>query len=143
MDIETLNWINNETMRNQEYHNHKENMSWVATVLYTSSAFLLGSQLKGVESWKLALGIIMWVVVTGLAYFFVYWQFKHRKIAAERVRSLIEIVKNELKDIDKAKLLGYFTDVEKRYRNPNETMLISFLIMGIAFTAYILLLSCW
>lgn len=83
-----INWINNEIMRNQVYHNHKENMAWVATAFYITGAIILGIHLNNCDN-KLIASIVA-LVVTGLAMWFVCWQFGKRQVAARRVKGLIK-----------------------------------------------------
>ena len=85
-----INWISNETMRNTVYHNHKENMAWVATALYISGAITLGLYINGSCSFgdKTAV-LLVALVVTACAGAFIKWQFDKRRLAAYRVSGLI------------------------------------------------------
>ena len=89
----TISWLNNEIMRTTVYHNHKENMAWVATALYISGAITLGSYINGSCSFgdKTAV-LLVALVVTTCAGAFIKWQFKKRRVAAHRVRGLIKSI---------------------------------------------------
>ena len=140
---EILDWISNETMRNQVYHDHKENMAWVATALYISGAFILGWQFRDINAcWQKAIVIIIAVIITGLVYWFVCWQFNNRGLAASRVKKLIETAKHYLPKDGDDKLAWYFKCVEKHEDDPNKTMVISLVVMGVVFTVFLLLVCC-
>ncbi len=141
-----INWLNNEVMRLQVYHNHKETMAWVATALYVSGAFTLGWYFidKDINCCQRYIVIIAGVVITGLAYWFVCWQFSNRRDAASKVRRLIVKAKDYvlLKDTDDKELKSYFEDIEKNKDDTVTTMVISLATMGIAFLVSALLICC-
>jgi len=137
-----MNFINSELMRNAVYHNHKENMAWVATALYISGAFILGFNLDCAIDWQKATTIFGAIVITLLTFLFVDWQFDKRSIAVSRGKRLLEIAKEELVKDNSDKLSCYLELVTKYESDPKETRNISLSAMGIAFIAFIMLVFC-
>ena len=91
---EMVSWLNNEVMRNQVYHNHKENMAWGATALYVTGAIALGATLGsakvlGSEGCNRLVVLILAVVASVIAVFFVQWQFNQRRKASCMVDKLM------------------------------------------------------
>jgi hypothetical protein len=139
-----ISFLNSEIMRNQVYHNHKENMAWVATALYVSGSFILGLQLQGIVcGWQKAIAIVIASVITGLAVYFVCWQFKNRRIAASRVKRLIEIAEDYLNNDKKDdELARYIKCIKEHKDDPDKTTVISLAVMGIAFVVFLILICC-
>ena len=152
----TIHWINNEIMRNTVYHNHKENMAWVATALYISGALTLGWHLKDIVncSEKVVASLVA-LAVTGLAVWFVCWQFGKRNIAARRVKGLIQTAIDLCKKdyprlrwcVEKGYLYPIFINENIEAEQPQKddqgtSKTISLLAMGIAFTVFLILILC-
>ncbi len=71
-----INWINNEIMRNQVYHDHKETMMWVATAFHVSGVITLGFLLRENGDCVVKITATTFAVVaTVLMMIFVHWQF--------------------------------------------------------------------
>lgn len=137
-----IDFIVSEISRNQTYHNHKENMAWFATVLYVTGSLGAGWAIQGRDHWPwIAPTLVIWVVLTGLAAWFVCWQFNNRMIAANRVTKLIMMVKECLNTGDKegckAKLECYFDCIEKHKISSRDTQVISLLVMSVSFIAFL------
>ena len=135
----TINLLNNEITRNQAYHDHKETMAWVATAFYISGMFILGWQLDINNCWQKVIAIVVAVIITSFAYWFVIWLFNNRRIAASRVKELIIIAKKLCEKDDCDELKRYFQSIEAHKSDPDTTMVISLISMGVAFTVFILL----
>jgi uncharacterized membrane protein len=70
------------------YHNHKENMAWVATAFYVGGIAYIVNALRRLTcndcSWRTTFTAL--VILAGvLALLFVCWQFKRRQEATKRV----------------------------------------------------------
>ena len=89
MNKGVIDWLSNEAMLRQVYHDHKENMAWVATVLYLTAAISVGFMIRThIASYSKALVIILFLIVTICAAGFIYWQFSKRLRAAQTVEAL-------------------------------------------------------
>jgi hypothetical protein len=92
MNLETIiNWMNNETMRNSVYHDHKENVMWAGFALYLSgfgalTLWLNGENVEVVNKAGWIVGIIFTTLITII---FILWQFNNRNIAGNKVETLI------------------------------------------------------
>lgn len=88
-----IDWLNSETIRNQIYHDHKENMAWVATAIYITGMIALGIQFNYIVDFNDKLiALILAVIATVSSLWFVYWQFDRRRIAHQRIKGLIQTV---------------------------------------------------
>jgi hypothetical protein len=90
---QVVNWINNEVMRNTVYHNHKENMAWVATALFVTGSIKIGNVLSSIT--KCCDRIIASVLFFGFAMcavWFICWQFKNRFVAKRKVEGLLRTI---------------------------------------------------
>jgi hypothetical protein len=90
---EILDWLHNETIRNQEYHDHKENMMWVCFALFLSGFGALFLWLNGhdVQIGSKSLWIIGIIFLTLITILFILWQFQNRNIAGNKVETLIQV----------------------------------------------------
>lgn len=80
-------------MRNQVYHDHKENMIWAALALYLSGGFALILSLNGVPTLtNKALILVGIILVTIATFVFLIWQSINREIAGNKVDGLIKTV---------------------------------------------------
>jgi len=86
---QVINWLTSEAMRNTTYHNHKENMAWVATALYLTGSIAGGFTLNNTNDY---LAIILFILISFGAFFFVNWQFCKRWLAAAKVEALIRTI---------------------------------------------------
>lgn len=89
MNNSLITWLNNEIIRNQHYHNHKETMAWLATVLYLTGTITLSSKINGLSSCDKTLAIILFILTSVGAYSFISWQFDNRWKAARKIAALI------------------------------------------------------
>ena len=156
----TISWLNDETMRNTVYHNHKENMAWVATALYLTGAFTLGWHLKDIaDSCEKTIASLAALSITGLAVWFVCWQFKKRRFASYRCRGLIQatvdLCKEDYKELDwvvqnnhlypnfiSKYISSYSEQAAKAKEDQWKSEAISLLAIGIAFIIFIILILC-
>jgi len=138
-----MSFITSELMRTQVYHNHKENMAWVATALYISGMLIIGLRLNGISlCYQKVLIIVAALAITGLAFWFVCWQFGNRKRADSRARCLIEIAKKLFEDNKVIYFDNYFKFLLDQKSDPDTTKVISFSAMGIALAVFIILICC-
>lgn len=138
-----MSFVNSEIMRNQVYHNHKENMAWVATSLYISGALIFGWNLNDIVfCCQKAIVIIVALSITGLAFCFVCWQFNNRKIAASRVKELIDTAKKLCPQDGNNELEWYFKSIYEHKDDPDKSMWISLAAMSIALVVFLVLISC-
>jgi hypothetical protein len=97
-----INWLNIEATRIQNYHDHKENMAWVATVLYITGAITTAFYFNTITvSTDKIIAIILLMFVSIGAVSFVNWQFRNRWKAAIKVECLIRTTAKLLKNPEK------------------------------------------
>ena len=86
-------WLIQEALRNQAYHNHKETMAWTATAFYIPGIIALGYKIPKIsECWLLLVASVLLIGVGVLVGFFVHFQFYNRWIATDRVAGLIRTI---------------------------------------------------
>jgi hypothetical protein len=90
------------------YHDHKETMAWVATVALVSicSVMLLTPGiLNGLyKNWYNLLAVsIVFTLVSGLFFCFVFWQFRRREFASNTIIASTNII-SKILDNDRLKL---------------------------------------
>ena len=100
-----IEWLNNEVMRNQIYHDHKENMMWASFALFLSGAVATMLWLNGVvaiinKDWLIS-GILIATLITIV---FVLWQFVNRVKAGNKIDAIIlttiDLFKSAQKHLD-------------------------------------------
>ena len=145
---ELLQWLANENQRISEYHNHKENMAWAATVFYISGTLFLGG--FGNELTRNAKVFIFFALILSFIVFvpFLIFQFSYRRLAAKRSQSLLEASfrlledgQSGLSDIQQSMV----AELSKKYSsngafNPAWTEGVSYFSVTLAFLLSIVLL---
>lgn len=87
-----LEWVLCEIQKYENYHNHKENMAWVATAFFVPSMITFGYFAAQTSSLFNILASLLVAVVTTLIYFFVNMQFRMRWLAADIQLGLMHFV---------------------------------------------------
>ncbi len=128
------------------YHDHKENMAWVATAFYLGGIVYLTNALHGLAchscTWLVTFSVLI-LIAGGFAFAFVDWQFKRRKEAADKARDCYDQLMLMLSDFPSAD-----KEVKDRWlyiksARPHETRCLSVLaIIGITIAA-IVILNIW
>lgn len=78
-----------------EYHHHKEQMAYAATVLFlTGAAWLVYDTTAQVSGLKVALAL----VIGGAAFTFVAWQLRQRRFGADMVEACERLLARTLSD---------------------------------------------
>ena len=89
-----IHWLTSEIHSITIYHNHKENMAWLATVLYIGGAptsALYTSPSAPLQRWVLVVLVLILTVMIGL---FVRTQFRNRAIASDIINALMITLNN-------------------------------------------------
>lgn len=82
-----VTWLISERTAEATYHNHKENMAWVATYLYVFAVFTVTYYVWNLEHLQPFYTIIS-LLVTSCFFLFIYTQFMRRWEAAEKIEGL-------------------------------------------------------
>jgi hypothetical protein len=102
-----LSFLTTALQTQGNYHNHKENMAWVATALYVPSIIALGYFIESkihdeniaLSCWQFLLIFLILAIFAVLVFIFVYRQFKLRSKAADYFDAFIELL-NDLSHDD-------------------------------------------
>jgi hypothetical protein len=77
------------------YHHHKEMMAWLATTFYISGSifffFKLEELING-KCYNAILFVIIFIIITGITFAFIRWQFKQRAFASKIVSACTTIL---------------------------------------------------
>jgi hypothetical protein len=84
-------WLEQEINRNQEYHNHKERMTWIGTAFYIPSIIGLGYGIRSLNICCTAL-IICLIAFLAAIFCFLWFQFDNRWTSAGRIEGLIRTI---------------------------------------------------
>jgi hypothetical protein len=85
-----LQWLSGESQRNTEYHNHKENMAWAATVFYIAGTISIGRFASDASRGpKIIIFFLMFLALIVFVPFLIF-QFRNRRLAAKRAQTLLE-----------------------------------------------------
>jgi len=126
------------------YHNHKENMAWVATAFYVGGIAYIVNALRRFAcndcSWRTTFTAL--VILAGvLAILFVHWQFKRRQEAADRV---LDCYKQLLAAHNEATTTDTKLNwIEGNTADPRDTGWLSYIaIVGVTVVGLVLLNIC-
>ena len=85
-----LQWLSGESRRNTEYHNHKENMAWVATVFYIAGTISIGRFASDASRGPKIIIFFLMFLAFVVFFLFLWFQFRYRRLVAKRAQTLLE-----------------------------------------------------
>lgn len=153
-----INWINNEIMRNQIYHDHKESMIWASFSLYLSGAVALILWLNNTNANLNKCGLITGIIIaTATAVIYIFWQWFNRELAGGKVEGLTHTItvlhqsQSMLGNLDWTfdedsklpRFVLYYTKIKRKRDIPCQRILCNFVLlilpMAFAFVTMILM----